>query len=85
VIIAMIPGLPVVNILVFLYLINGLLLPIILFSILKLINDRELMGKYTNSLFFNILAYGLAGMVSFLSVAYVLIQILGLFGLNILS
>jgi Mn2+/Fe2+ NRAMP family transporter len=85
VIIAMIPGLPVVNILVFLYLINGLLLPIILFSILKLINDRELMGKYTNSLFFNILAYGLAGMVSLLSVAYVLIQILGLFGLNILS
>jgi hypothetical protein len=43
------------------------------------------MGKYTNSLFFNILAYGLAGAVSFLSVAYVLIQILGLFGLNILS
>lgn len=85
VIIAMIPGLPVVNILVILYLVNGLLLPIILFSILKLINDTELMGKYTNSLVFNILAYGLAGMVSFLSIVYVLIQILGLFGLNILG
>lgn len=85
VIIAMIPGLPVVNILVVLYLVNGLILPIILFSILKLINDKELMGKYTNSLFYNILAYGLAGLVSFLSVAYVLIQILGIFGLDVLG
>ena len=85
VIIAMIPGLPVVNILVVLYLVNGLILPIILFSILKLINDKELMGKYTNNIFYNILAYGLAGVVSFLSVTYVIIQILGIFGLQILS
>jgi NRAMP (natural resistance-associated macrophage protein)-like metal ion transporter len=85
VIIAMIPGLPVVNILVALYLVNGLILPIILFSILKLVNDKELMGKYTNSLFYNIVAYGLAGLVSFLSVSYVLIQILGIFGIQILG
>ena len=85
VIIAMIPGLPVVDILVVLYLVNGLILPIILFSILKLINDKQLMGKYTNNLVYNILAYGLAGIVSFLSVAYVLIQVLGIFGLQILS
>jgi len=81
----MIPGLPVVDILVVLYLINGLILPIILFSILKLINDRELMGKYQNNLIYNILAYGLAGVVSVLSVAYVIIQILDIFGLQILK
>ncbi len=49
VIISMIPGLPVVDILLNLYLLNGILLPVILFSILKLINNRDLMGPYTNS------------------------------------
>jgi len=85
VIIAMIPGLPVVDILVNLYVLNGLLLPIILFSVLRLINNKQLMGQYTNTRFYNILAYGLAGLVSTLSIFYVLEQILGLFGIQLLS
>ena len=85
VIIAMIPGLPVVAILVNLYALNGIILPIILFSVLKLVNNKELMGKYTNSLIYNILAYGLAGLVSILSIFYVLTNLLGLFGINLLG
>ena len=85
VIIAMIPGLPVVAILVNLYALNGIILPIILFSVLKLVNNKELMGKYTNSLFYNVLSYGLAGLVSLLSIFYVVLNVLGLFGVNLLG
>ena len=36
---------------------NGVLLPFILFFMLRLINKKELMGKYTNSRWFNIVAW----------------------------
>ena len=36
---------------------NGVLLPVILITMLRLINDRGLMGKYVNGKFFNILAW----------------------------
>lgn len=85
VIIAMIPGLPVADLLVNLYALNGIILPIILFSILRLINKKELMGRYTNTRFYNVLAYGLASLVGALSVFYVINQILGVFGLNLLG
>lgn len=83
VIIAAIPGLPVVNILVGLYLLNGILLPVILFSILYLANKKRLMGRFTNSLVYNILAYALTILVSLLALGYVIIQILGLFGIQV--
>lgn len=85
VIIAMIPGLPVVDILVNLYLLNGLLLPIILFSVLHLINKREMMGQHVNGKFNNVVAYSLATLVSVLSIFYVVTQVLGLFGISLLS
>ena len=82
VVVASIPDLPIGNILVALYLLNGIVLPIILFSILKLINDKELMGKYTNGRIYNILAYGLATLVSVLALFFVATTILGVFGLK---
>lgn len=36
---------------------NGLLLPVILITMLKLVNDRHLMGKFVNGRLFNILAW----------------------------
>ena len=36
---------------------NGLLLPVILITMLVLINDKRLMGKFTNSRLFNIMAW----------------------------
>ncbi|HEX2916269.1 MAG TPA: Nramp family divalent metal transporter [Chloroflexia bacterium] len=85
VIIATIPGLPVVDILVNLYLLNGLLLPIVLFAALKLVNDRNVMGKYTNGKIYNILAYSLATIVSLLSIFYLVDQVLSLFNINLLG
>ena len=37
---------------------NGVLLPIILIVMLRLINDKRLMGKYVNGRIFNLLAWG---------------------------
>lgn len=83
VVIAMLPNLPVVQILLNLYLLNGILLPIILFSILRLVNDKRLMGKYTNGPIFNTVAYGLTIIVSLLAITYLLVEVLGLVGITV--
>jgi Mn2+/Fe2+ NRAMP family transporter len=85
VIVAMLPDLPVVQVLLNLYLLNGILLPIILFSILRLVNDKRLMGTYTNGLLFNILAYGLTVVVSLLAILSVVVQVFSFFGIQILG
>lgn len=38
--------------------VNGILLPIILIFMLKLVNNKKLMGEYTNGPVFNIIAWG---------------------------
>jgi Mn2+/Fe2+ NRAMP family transporter len=85
VVVASIPNLPVVSILQGLYLLNGVLLPIILFSVLNLVNKKRLMGRYTNNLFLNIIAYTLATVVSILAIFYVVNQVLGFFGVQLLG
>jgi NRAMP (natural resistance-associated macrophage protein)-like metal ion transporter len=46
--VALIPGLPLIQLLIFTQVINGVLLPILLFFILRLVNDRRVMGRYVN-------------------------------------
>jgi NRAMP (natural resistance-associated macrophage protein)-like metal ion transporter len=70
--IAVIPGLPLIRVLLVTQVINGLLLPIILFAILKLVNDRELMGAHVNGLLYNIGAWLTAFVVTFLSLLLIL-------------
>ena len=67
--IALIPGLPLIDVLVGVYVLNGLLLPVELFAILKLVNDPEIMGEHVNGRVHNWVAWGIAGVVSLLSVA----------------
>ncbi|HZL25814.1 MAG TPA: divalent metal cation transporter [Acidobacteriaceae bacterium] len=50
---------------------NAVLLPFILFFMLRLINKKELMGKYTNSRWFNIVAWTTAVVVVGLSAVMV--------------
>lgn len=57
VIIALIPGLPIIQVLIILQDINAIMLPILLVFIIFLVNNRRLMGKRVNSLLFNILAW----------------------------
>lgn len=66
-IVAMIPGLPLIRILLVTQVINGLLLPVLLISILFLVNRRDLMGDYVNSTLYNVVAWLSTIIVSALS------------------
>ena len=48
---------------------NGLLLPVILYFMLKLVNNNELMCEHTNSAWFNVVAWATAIIVVVLSLA----------------
>ena len=73
----LIPGLPLIQVIVATQFLNGLLLPIVLIFVVRLVNDRDLMGKYTNSTLFNILSYGTTAILILLSVVLLGSSILG--------
>lgn len=73
--IAVIPGLPLIRVLLVTQVINGLLLPIVLFSILKLVNDRELMGDHVNGSIYNAAAWVTAIIVTALSALFILVTL----------
>jgi Mn2+/Fe2+ NRAMP family transporter len=81
-VLALIPGLPLIRVLVGVYVLNGLLLPIELFAMLRLVNDRELMGEHVNGPLYNALAWGIAWLVSLLSLALIVFTVLGWFGVG---
>ena len=66
-IIAIIPSLPLIRVLLITQVINGLLLPVILIAILRLVNDRELMGAHVNGPAYNVIAWLTAVIISALS------------------
>jgi NRAMP (natural resistance-associated macrophage protein)-like metal ion transporter len=51
------PGLPLIPIMFISQVVNGVVLPVILIFILILINNKKIMGNYTNKMTFNILAW----------------------------
>ncbi len=60
-----------------------MLLPIELFAVLQLINNRELMGNYVNGPIRNVMTYTIAIVVSLLSLALIVITVLGWFGVEL--
>jgi NRAMP (natural resistance-associated macrophage protein)-like metal ion transporter len=80
--VAMIPGLPLFRVLLVTQVINGLLLPVLLVSILRLVNKRELMGAHTNGRVYNAASWLTVVVVSALSLLYIATQLFpGLFNL----
>jgi NRAMP (natural resistance-associated macrophage protein)-like metal ion transporter len=57
---ALLPGVPLFLLLVLSQDVNGILLPIILFLMLRLANNKRLMGQYVNGRITNVLGYSLA-------------------------
>ncbi|HEY3766412.1 MAG TPA: Nramp family divalent metal transporter [Gaiellales bacterium] len=55
-IVAVIPGIPVISLLVGVQVVNGTLLPVLLIFIWRLASDRDVMGDYRNGRVFNVLA-----------------------------
>ena len=73
--IAIIPNLPLFRVLLVTQVINGLLLPIVLFAVLRLVNDRELMGSHVNGRLYNMAAWLTAILVTALSVLFILVTL----------
>lgn len=73
--IAVIPNLPLIRVLLVTQVINGLLLPIILFAILRLVNSRDLMGAHVNGPIYNIAAWATAVVVTSLSILLMLVTL----------
>ena len=69
--IAIVPNLPLFRVLLITQVINGLLLPIVLFAVLRLVNNRELMGSYVNGPLYNVAAWLTAIVVTILSLLYI--------------
>ena len=67
----LIPGFPMVKMAVLSQVLNGLLLPVIMYFMLKLVNNQELMGNYRNKTWFNAIAWATAGIVTGLSLVLV--------------
>jgi len=55
--VAVIPHLPLVKVMLLSQDVNGILLPIILIYVLKIVNDRSVMGEYVNGPIYNTLAW----------------------------
>jgi len=70
--VAMMPGLSLIQVLLVTQVINGVLLPVILIVVLKLVNNRELMGDHVNGPIYNIAAWATTIIVSALSLMVII-------------
>ena len=73
----LIPRLPLIKLILFSQVANGILLPFVLLFMLKLVNKPELMGSYTNSRIGNVIAWSTSVIMIGLTVALVWTQITG--------
>jgi Mn2+/Fe2+ NRAMP family transporter len=77
-IVALIPGIPVIKLLVAVQVVNGFLLPITLFFVWRLASNRGLMGQYANGRVFNLLAGATVIATSTLSLLLLAVTVGGL-------
>ena len=80
---ALLPGIPVIDLLVGIQVLNGVLLPIMLVFILLLANDRRLTGELANGRWANILGWGTCILVTLAVLILFGSQLLSMFGVNL--
>jgi Mn2+/Fe2+ NRAMP family transporter len=73
----LIPNFPLVRFVLLSQVLNGILLPVVMVFMLRLINKKELMGTHTNSRWFNAVAWITAMIVIALSLALMWNQLHG--------
>ncbi|MCW2979904.1 MAG: divalent metal cation transporter [Solirubrobacterales bacterium] len=76
--VAMVPGVPVISLLVGVQVVNGLLLPINLFFVWRLARNEELMGEHRNKGAVDWVTAATVGITSTLSLILVAVTVLGL-------
>jgi NRAMP (natural resistance-associated macrophage protein)-like metal ion transporter len=69
--VVLIPNFPLVSMAILSQVLNGLLLPVVMYFMLRLINNKELMGEFHNRLWFNVIAWATAAIVTGLSLVLV--------------
>lgn len=82
-VVALIPNVPLIQLLLWIQVLNGVLLPIILVFILLLINDRRLVGDLKNTRVYNVLGWGTFMMITTAVVIMIAGQVLELFGIHL--
>jgi NRAMP (natural resistance-associated macrophage protein)-like metal ion transporter len=75
----LLPGLPLIKVMVFSQVFSGMVLPFIMIATLKMMNDKKIMGEYTNSKAFNIFAYAGAYLVIAMTAFLVFTSVKGFF------
>ncbi|MDD4238060.1 MAG: Nramp family divalent metal transporter [Desulfotomaculaceae bacterium] len=73
--IILLPNVPLIQIMLWSQVINGILLPLVLIFMLDLINDPDLMGEYVNSKTFNVISWLVTFIMIFLTTLLVGISI----------
>ena len=75
--VVLVPRFPLFRVMVMSQVANGVLLPFVLIFVLLLINDRELMGKYTNARWYNVVSWFTVGIMIVLTLAMLAAQARG--------
>jgi Mn2+/Fe2+ NRAMP family transporter len=73
----LVPRFPLFRVMVLSQVANGVLLPFVLIFVLLLVNDRELMGTYVNSKWYNVVSWITVGVMIALTLAMVIAQARG--------
>src|SRR3989440_815019 len=73
----LIPRFPLFRVMVLSQVANGILLPFVLIFVLLLVNDKELMGSYVNSKWYNVVSWTTVGVMMALTLAMVIAQAKG--------
>jgi Mn2+/Fe2+ NRAMP family transporter len=75
--VVLLPRFPLFRVMVLSQVVNGVLLPFVLVFVLLLVNDKELMGDYTNSRWYNIASWFTVAVMIGLTIAMVIAQVRG--------
>src|SRR5438045_1509532 len=75
--IVLVPRFPLFRVMVLSQVANGVLLPFVLIFVLLLVNDKELMGSYVNSKWYNVVSWITVGVMMALTIAMVIAQVRG--------
>ncbi len=76
-IIILIPNAPLIDISIWSQVLNGILLPVVLVSMILLINNKKIMGNYINKPVQNIIGWGAVGILVVLSAALLILPVIG--------
>ena len=72
VLLVLIPGAPLVFLMVLSAVLNGLLLPFVLIYALSLVNNKKIMGEYVNPRSYNVISWGTVAVLVILAISFVI-------------